>query len=340
MQPQISFSAGPAILPAQVVAQLAEYLSYWPGAGCGAVGMSHRHPAFIDAMAEIELLVRALLDVPDDYHVLWAPGGATQQFAVLPMNLLQDGQAMGFVDTGYWGRRAYGESVKVVDASLVVPEAITDHQFTLWHTVLNETIAGIVPKVVLPGGAVADATSHLFSMPVTVNDFAALYASCQKNLGIPGACLVIVKADALVEKNLPVLWSYPQLAKRNSVANTVPVITMLSILLMLRWMRKQGGVEVLAAQTQQRAQGLYQAVDGSALFNNEVSQSRRSPVNIVFSSGDAKVDQQFISFAEQCGLLGLAGHCSVGGLRASNYVAMTDEGVGRLIQVMQDFERK
>ena len=230
----ISFSAGPAMLPREVIAALSEALIYWPEAGRSLVGISHRHPQFILVMDEIEALIRDLLNVPEGYEVIWAPGGASAQFSLMPLNLLASDEIGAYQLTGYWGELAYREAAKLRTVEAWNPER-QDH-YRYLHTVLNETIAGkliSLPENHLP--VIADATSYLMSLPVAVERFGAVYASCQKNMGIPGLALVIIRRDLLQDRNLPALFFYSRLASEKSLVNTPPVVTLLSILYMLRW---------------------------------------------------------------------------------------------------------
>lgn len=342
-----NFSAGPAMMPAEVVAQLQEALVDWNQSGQGVIGMSHRSQAFLDIIAESEALVRDLLQVPNDYHILWIAGGATQQFSMVPLNLPKNGEA-GYLNTGYWATLAAEEAMKFRDVSLIAQgEAALLGEWTCpqgldyLHITPNETVEGKaiqqLPEVTVP--LVADMTSCLFSMPVNVADYQLLYAGSQKNLGIPGLALVLVRDMTFHKSVLPKQMAYQHYIDFDSLVNTPPTITWVAALLMLRWMARQGGVSALANKNHRQACQLYQAIDHSALFTSMVSPAFRSNINVTFSAQDEAVSQQFIQFAQQHGVFGLQGHRHVGGLRASLYTSMPDTDVAQLVSVIEAFEK-
>ncbi len=358
MARKYNFSAGPAMLPEAVLKKAQEELPDWHGAGASIMEMSHRGKEFVSVHAEAEKDVRDLLGVPDNYKVLFLQGGASAQFATIPMNLLRGKTKADYIWTGSWGKKAISEAKKYcsvnVAASSEGDKFTTIPPFESWslsqdaayvHYTPNETIEGVefhwMPDV---GDVplVADFSSTILSRPIDVSRFGLIYAGAQKNIGPAGVTLVIVRDDLMgdVLPITPSVFDYAQQAKADSMLNTPPTYGIYLAGLVFKWMKAQGGLSAMGAINERKAKKLYAAIDSSSFYSNPVEKSSRSWMNVTFVLANAELDKEFLAGAEETGLTTLKGHRSVGGMRASIYNAMPEAGVDALIDYMADFEKR
>jgi len=358
MARKYNFSAGPAMLPEAVLKQAQEELPDWHGAGASIMEMSHRGKEFVSVHAEAEKDVRDLLGVPDNYKVLFLQGGASTQFATIPMNLLRGKTKADYIWTGSWGKTSISEAKKYCSVS--VAASSEGDKFTTippsesWslsqdaayvHYTPNETIEGVefhwMPNV---GNVplVADFSSTILSRPIDVSRFGLIYAGAQKNIGPAGVTLVIVRDDLMgdVLPITPSVFDYAQQAKADSMLNTPPTYGIYLAGLVFKWMKAQGGLSAMGATNERKAKKLYAAIDSSSFYSNPVEKSSRSWMNVTFVLANAELDKEFLAGAEEAGLTTLKGHRSVGGMRASIYNAMPEAGVDALIDYMADFEKR
>ena len=350
-----NFSAGPAMLPAEVLARAGDEMLDWHGSGMCVMEMSHRGSEFISIAAEAEADLRELLAIPAHYKVLFLQGGATLQFAQVPMNLLHGRGKADYVLTGEWSKKAIKEAKSYCDAA--VAASSEDRKFTYapkqWkvradaayvHFCSNETIGGVeyhsIPDVSVP--LVADASSHFLSRPMDVSKFALIYAGAQKNAGPAGLTFVIVREDLIgkAEKGTPSVMDYKLQADADSMLNTPPTYSVYVAGLVFKWMKQQGGLAAIEKNNVEKAKLLYDFLDSSAFFKNPVAKEDRSRMNVPFTLRDSSLDGAFLKGAEERGMVQLKGHRSVGGMRASIYNAMPLEGVQRLVQYMKEFEAR
>ncbi len=351
-----NFGAGPAMLPRETM-QLAraEFLD-WHGAGMSVMEMSHRSDEFMSIATQTEADFREILAIPDNYKVLFLQGGASSQFAMVPLNLLAGKNTADYFHTGIWSGKALKEAerfckVNVIvddnDALLSVPEAETwslDPDAAYVYYTDNETISGVqfptIPDVAdVP--LVSDMTSNLLSKPLDVSRYGVIFAGAQKNIGPPGLVIVIVREDLLghAPKHIPSMYDYAIQAKNDSMYNTPPTYSWYISGLVLKWIKEQGGLQAMERMSRARSNSLYQAIDESEFYNNPIDPRYRSRMNVPFTLKDDSLNEKFASEAKDHGLVALQGHRSVGGLRASMYNAMPEEGVNTLINFMQEFER-
>ncbi len=353
-----NFSAGPAMLPEAVLQQAQTELTDWHGAGASIMEMSHRGKEFVSVHAEAEQDVRDLLGVPETYKVLFLQGGATGQFAAIPMNLLRGKNKADYILTGSWGKKAIGEAKKYCEVNVAASSEgekfTTIPPFDHWalnadaayvHYTPNETIEGVEFHWIPETGdvpLVGDLSSTIFSRPVDVSRFGLIYAGAQKNIGPAGVTLVIVREDLIGNVLLmtPGVWDYAQQAKADSMLNTPPTYNLYIAGLVFKWVKEQGGLPVMAERNERKAKKLYAAIDGSGFYRNPVDPSCRSWMNVPFVLADPALDGEFLTGAAQAGLTTLQGHRSVGGMRASIYNAMPESGVDALIDYMTDFEKR
>ena len=359
-----NFSAGPAALPEPVLRQAAEEMLEWQGAGCGVMEMSHRGAAFMSIAEAAERDLRDLLSVPDDYRVLFLQGGATQQFAQVPLNLLGGGRAR-YVVSGAWSRKAVREAERMASvvggqvAVAVNTEIDGFRHFPLadeitvraddayLHVCTNETIHGVecfdFAALAAHGvPVVADMSSHILSRPFNVRDFGLIYAGAQKNVGPSGLTLVIVRDDLLGRAwpGIPQMFDYRVMAEQGSMLNTPPTYAIYIAGLVFKWLKQQGGLAAIEAQNRAKAALLYEFIDTCGFYCNEVAPAARSRMNVPFRLRDDTLDKVFVAGAEAAGLAQLKGHKSVGGMRASIYNAMPLDGVRALVDYMDDFARR
>ncbi|MGQ0546576.1 MAG: 3-phosphoserine/phosphohydroxythreonine transaminase [Betaproteobacteria bacterium] len=350
-----NFSAGPAMLPAEVLSRAGDEMLDWHGSGAGVMEMSHRGKEFMSIAAEAERDLRELLAIPAGYKVLFLQGGATLQFAQVPMNLLRGRGKADYVLTGEWSKKAVKEAKAYCDVAIAASSE--DRNFTYapkkWnvrkdaayvHYCSNETIGGVeyheVPSTEVP--LVVDASSHFLSRPFDVSKFGLVYAGAQKNAGPAGLTFVIVREDLVgqAQKGTPTVMDYKLQADADSMLNTPATYAMYIAGLVFKWLKQQGGLPAMEQKNVAKAKLLYDYLDSSQLFKNPVAKEDRSRMNVPFVLKDSSLDESFLTGAAQRGMVQLKGHRSVGGMRASIYNAMPIEGVQCLVDYMRDFERK
>ena len=350
-----NFSAGPAMLPAEVLSRAGDEMLDWHGSGMSVMEMSHRGKEFIGIAADAEKDLRELLAVPAHYQVLFLQGGATLQFAQVPMNLLAGKGKAAYVATGEWSKKAIKEAKQYCDVHIAASSE--DRNFTYaskqWnvrddaayvHYCSNETIGGVefhqVPKAAV--ALVADASSHFLSRPLDVAKFGLVYAGAQKNVGPAGLTIVIVREDLLgrAAKGTPSIMDYKAQADADSMLNTPPSYSIYIAGLVFKWLKALGGVAEMEKRNIAKAKLLYDYLDNTQFYRNPVAKEDRSRMNVPFTLADAKLDEEFLKGAARDGMVQLKGHRSVGGMRASIYNAMPIEGVQRLVSYMKAFEAK
>ena len=348
-----NFNAGPSILPREVIENTAKQILDFNGSGLSLAEISHRAKDFQPVVDEAVALVKELLKVPEGYSVLFLGGGASLEFCMVPYNFLKKKAA--YLNTGTWSKKAikeaklFGEVVEVAssaDANFTfIPKDWTcPEDCDYLHITTNNTIYGTEmrqdPDVKVP--LIGDMSSDIFSRPVDVAKYDCIYAGAQKNLSMAGVTIVIVKDEALgkVERQIPTMLNYQTHVDKGSMFNTPPVVPIYTALETLRWIKKNGGVEEMDRRAHERADLLYAEIDRNKLFRGTVAKEDRSLMNICFVMNDEykELEKPFFDFATSKGMVGIKGHRSVGGFRASCYNAMSVEGVKALIQCMQEFE--
>jgi phosphoserine aminotransferase len=353
-----NFSPGPAMLPEAVLLRVQEELLDWQGSGMSVMEVSHRGSAFVEFAARSEKNLRALLDVPANYKVLFLQGGATLQFASVPLNIAPPGSVVDYVVTGNWSEKAVGEAKRYAEVNVVADSSATT--FTTipdprtWkvsknaaylHYVANETVFGVefhdVPSV-SDAPLVTDMSSNILSRPIDVSRFGVIYAGAQKNVGPAGLALVIVREDLLgrARRETPGAINFKTMAENDSMWNTPPTLSWYIAGLVFEWLAEQGGIAAVAQINQRKAAKLYAAIDGSDFYKNPVEKTARSRMNVPFTLADPKLDDTFLKESKAAGLTNLKGHRVVGGMRASIYNAMPEAGVDALIAFMKDFEKR
>lgn len=353
-----NFSAGPAMLPREVMEQAASELVDWRGRGISVMEMSHRSKEFISISETAESDLREIMQIPNNYNVLFLQGGASSQFAMVPMNLLKDIGTADYFNTGSWSKKAISEAGRFCKVN-VVASSETDNFTSIppkseWslnpnaayvHYTPNETIGGVEFHTIPEVGdvpLVADMSSNILSRSIDVSKFGIIYAGAQKNIGPAGLTVVIVRND-LIGKEIsgtPTMFSYETHAKARSMYNTPPTYSWYIAGLVFKWIKRKGGLEAIADINRRKADKLYNAIDGSDFYSNPVGKDFRSRMNIPFTLSDPSLDGKFLEQAREADLITLKGHRSVGGMRASIYNAMPEEGVDALIAFMEDFEKK
>jgi phosphoserine aminotransferase len=348
-----NFSAGPAVLPAEVLARAGDEMLDWRGSGMSVMEMSHRGPEFMSIAAEAEADLRALLAIPAGYKVLFLQGGATLQFAQVPMNLLRGKGKADYILTGEWSKKAVKEAKNYCDVAIAASSE--DRNFTYapknWkvrpdaayvHYCSNETIGGVeYHEVVEVKGMplVADASSHFLSRPIDVSKFGLIYAGAQKNAGPAGLTIVIVREDLTghAAKGTPTVMDYKLQADADSMLNTPATYSLYIAGLVFKWLKQLGGLGAIEKTNIKKSKLLYDFLDQSKFFRNPIAKEDRSRMNVPFTLKNPALDAEFLKGAETRGMLQLKGHRSVGGMRASIYNAMPLEGVQRLVEYMREF---
>ena len=353
-----NFSAGPAALPEEVLAQAQAEMLDWHGAGLSVMEMSHRGKEFMAIAEQAETDLRELLRIPPNYKVLFLQGGATSQFAMIPMNLIGRTGKADYFRTGSWSKKAINEAsrygsvrigadteVEGKFTSVPVPDAVSVSPDAAYlHYTPNETIEGVeFPYVPETGDVplVADMSSTILSRPLDVSRFGLIYAGAQKNIGPAGLTIVILRED-LIQTPLdgtPTMFSYATHAESGSMYNTPPTYGWYLAGLVFKWLLGNGGLAEMAEVNRRKAQLLYDAIDASGFYSNPVDPVCRSWMNVPFTLADADLDAEFLKQAGDAGLKTLKGHRSVGGMRASIYNAMPEQGVRALVDFMAEFER-
>lgn len=351
-----NFSAGPAALPTEVLAQAAEEMLDYQGSGMSIMEMSHRSKTFVDIAAQAEQDLRDLFGVSDDYHVLFLQGGATGQFAGVPLNLTAGDDTMDFVDTGAWSKKAIKEAAKYCQVNVAASSSASNYDHIpdpanwqlsadakLLHVCSNETIGGVQFQE-FPEHAtlVADMSSDILSRPVNIDQFGLIYAGAQKNIGPAGLTVIIVRKDLCGSARpiTPTFLDYAVQADADSMSNTPPTYSWYLAGLVFQWVKAKGGLAGMQAQNQAKADLLYNAVDASNFYSSPVAKADRSAMNVPFTLADAALDADFLAGAEARGMFNLKGHRSVGGMRASIYNAVPLESVQALVNYMSEFENE
>jgi phosphoserine aminotransferase len=353
-----NFSAGPAVLPVEVLEEAQRDLVALPGVGMSVMEISHRSKPFDEIIQTAESNLRTLGNVPGDYKVLFLQGGASLQFSAVPMNLLTPGASADYIITGDWSKKALKEAKKV--GATKVAASTEAGGFTriprqneldltpgaaYVHMTSNNTIFGTEFKYVPDTGSVPlvnDASSNIFSRPIDVSKFGLIYAGAQKNLGPSGVTLVIVRED-LLERSadaLPSMLNYKTMADNASLYNTPPVFGIYILGLVLKWLIKEGGLGAMAAVNDRKAKTLYDELDRTEYWRPHAEADSRSVMNVTFRLPSEDLEKKFVKEATAAGFDGLKGHRSVGGLRASIYNAFPEAGVDALVQFMREFEKK
>ncbi|MFU8838117.1 MAG: 3-phosphoserine/phosphohydroxythreonine transaminase [Thiohalomonadaceae bacterium] len=353
-----NFSAGPAMLPQAVIEQARDELLDWHGSGMSVMEMSHRGKEYMSIAEQAEADLREVMQIPANYKVLFLQGGASSQFAMVPMNLLRGKTKADYLNTGDWSKKAIAEGKRYCELNIAADTAegnftrapaqaelklSTDAAYV--HYCPNETIRGVeFPYIPETGDIplVADMSSTILSRPIEVSRFGVIYAGAQKNIGPAGLTVVIVREDLIGQTiaGTPTMFDYKIHMENDSMYNTPATYSWYLSGLVFAWLKKNGGLEKMAETNQRKAAKLYAAIDGSDFYANPVEITSRSWMNVPFTLADAELDASFLSEAKKEGLVTLKGHRSVGGMRASIYNAMPEEGVDALVAFMADFEKR
>lgn len=350
-----NFGAGPCILPKEVFEEASKAVLDFNGTGLSILEVSHRSKEFEAVVVETERLVRELLNVPQGYSILFLQGGASQQFAMVPMNLLPEGGKAAYLDTGVWATKAAKEAKKLGQVEIVASSSDKNYTYipkdysipadaAYFHFTSNNTIYGTevfeTPQTNLP--VVVDMSSDILSRKIDVSEFDLIYAGAQKNMGPAGVTLVIIK-DELFGKSgrtNPTIFEYEAHAKAGSMYNTPPVFSIYVSMLNLRWLKAKGGVEVIEQENIIKARTLYDEIDRNPFFKGTANLEDRSRMNVTFVMENPDFEAEFLELAKERGLIGIKGHRSVGGFRASIYNALTISSINALVDAMREFEEK
>ncbi len=349
-----NFNAGPSMLPREVIENTAKQILDFNGSGLSLAEISHRAKDFQPVVDEAVALIKELLSIPSGYSVLFLGGGASLEFCMVPYNFLVN--KAGYLNTGTWAKKAmkeaqlFGETIEVASSAddnySYIPKGWTcPADLNYLHVTTNNTIYGteIRTDIEVPVRLIGDMSSDIFSRPVDVSKYDCIYAGAQKNLAMAGVTLVIVKDDALghVSRTIPTMLDFRIHVAKGSMFNTPPVVPIYSALETLRWLKKNGGVEEMDKRAHMRAEILYGEIERNKLFKSVVNEEDRSVMNICFVMAEEYKDLEkpFLEYATSQGMVGIKGHRSVGGFRASCYNAQTIEGVHALVECMQDFEK-
>lgn len=353
----VNFSAGPATLPLAVLEQVQAEMLDWQGSGMSVMEMSHRDKEFMSIAQTAEADLRQIANIPANYKVLFLQGGATGQFTFLPMNLLRGKAGFDYVLTGDWGKKAAKEAAKYGKVNIAassegdkftsIPDVSNwklDPNAAYVHITPNETIHGVefhaepetngVPLV-------ADMSSNILSREIDISKYGLIYAGAQKNIGPSGITIVIVREDLIgnAVPTTPGIFDYKQMADNESMLNTPPCFAWYVSGLVFKWIKDNGGLAAVGERNARKAAALYGYIDSQDFYSNPVAKANRSRMNVPFVLANAELDAEFLKGAKAAGLSGLKGHRSVGGMRASLYNAMTQDGVNALIEYMKEFAR-
>jgi len=358
MARKFNFSAGPAMLPTAVIERAQAEMPDWNGSGMSVMEMSHRGKEYMSIAAKAENDLREVMAIPDNYKVLFLQGGASAQFAMVPLNLLGDKDTADYLNTGMWSKKAIAEARRYCTVNLAadtsengfttVPtqdELKLSPDATFVHYTPNETIGGVEFDYIPDTGEVplvADMSSTILSRPIDVSKFGVIYAGAQKNIGPAGLCIVIVREDLLGKAKdfTPAMFNYETHAAAGSMYNTPPTYAWYVAGLVFEWIKENGGLAAMAEVNRRKADKLYAVIDDSDFYANSVAKNGRSWMNVTFTLAEPELDTDFLAGAAEKGLLTLKGHRSVGGMRASIYNAMPEAGVDALVAYMQEFESK
>jgi len=353
-----NFCAGPAALPEAVLKQAQKELLDWQGKGVSVMEMSHRSDEFVGIANQAEQDLRDLLNIPEHYKVLFMQGGASQQFAQIPLNFLPESSSADYIDTGIWSRKSIDEAQRYGHVNVAASAKKYDYfsipgqnewqlnkQAAYVHYTTNETIGGLQFDWIPESGdvpLVVDMSSDILSRPIDVSRFGMIYAGAQKNIGPSGLVVAIVREDLLgkARASCPTMLDYKVAADNGSMYNTPPTFSWYLSGLVFKWLKEQGGVEGMAKLNFEKQRQLYEYIDKSDFYTNPISKNARSWMNIPFRLADARLEQAFLAGAQERALLNLQGHRSVGGMRASIYNAVPMAAVEALIDYMRAFEKE
>jgi phosphoserine aminotransferase len=357
MSQAYNFSAGPAMLPREVLEKMQSELLDYGKAKASVMEISHRGADFMELAQKSEQDLRDLMGIPNNFKVLFLQGGASAQFSMVPINLLRGKNIASYAHTGHWSKKAIAEAKRYCDVNVVTDSSENKYtdidDFSNWnidansaylHYTPNETIAGLefnyTPEVDMP--LVADMSSTILSRPIDVSKYGVIYAGAQKNIGPAGLTIVIVREDLIgkVVENQPILFNYETQSKNDSMYNTPSTFAWYAAGRVFEWLKEKGGVEGMAKINQSKAQKLYSVIDESDFYSNPVAVKYRSWMNVPFILADDSLDKLFLEKAYEANLLALKGHRSVGGMRASIYNAMPESGIDALINFMKAFEKE
>lgn len=352
-----NFNAGPSTLPEEVLKQARDEMLDWNGLGMSVMEISHRSKPFMAMAAEAEADLRELLNIPKNYKVLFLQGGARLQFAMVPLNLLRDKKTADYLNTGVWSKLAIAEAKRYCDVNVVASSETSGFTTILpvssWklnpnaaylHFTSNETVNGlefrVEPETKVP--LVADMSSNILSRSIDVKKYGLIYAGAQKNMGPAGLTIAIVREDLLGSTLpfAPTMLDYKIHADNDSLYNTPPTFAWYVTGLVFKWLKRRGGVAAMAEINQRKANKLYQFIDASNFYHNNIDPDYRSRMNVIFTLADEKFNEIFLQQATASGLAGLKGHKLLGGMRASLYNAVSEKAVDALIEFMADFERR
>lgn len=346
-----NFSAGPSMLPLEVLQQAKEEMTDYRGSGMSVLELSHRSALFMEIIEGAEVLLRDLLRIPSNYQVLFLQGGATLQFSMLPLNLATKSKKIDFINTGIWSKKAISEAEKFAEVHIVASSFTGIPKLEGWHSdadylhiTTNNTIEGTrftsIPDTNIP--IVADMSSNILSEEIDVSQFGVIYAGAQKNIGPAGLTVVIIRNDLLERspEDCPTYLDYNTHVKHHSLYNTPTTFSIYMAKLVFEWLGKQGGIAEIEKKNKEKAGVLYNFLDESNLFSTPASKEDRSLMNVPFQTTSDEWNKLFIKRAEEGGLVNLKGHRSIGGMRASIYNAMPIEGVRKLVSLMREFEKE
>lgn len=350
-----NFNSGPSILPREVLEQASKAILDFNGLGLSILEIGHRTPWFTEVIEEARSLVRELMELDDSYSVLYLQGGATTQFMQVPLNLLGTGKSAAYINNGIWGKKAineasvFGSAITVSDTgdkkhNYIQKNFTVPKQASYLHYTTNNTVEGTqwhsIPEADIP--LIADMSSDIFSRPVDFNKLSMIYAGAQKNAGAAGATIAVIKKDILgkIDREISPILDYRNHIKAESMLNTPPVFAVYVSMLTLRWIIKEGGLPEMERRAKERAALLYQALDGLEVFQPLVEKQDRSLMNATFTTKDPALESDFLELCKESGMVGVKGHRSVGGLRASMYNAMPLSSVTALVDLMETFNKK
>ena len=357
MPRKFNFGAGPATMPESVLLEVQEELLDWNGLGLSVMEISHRSPEFIEIAKQAETDFRDLLSIKDDYAVLFTHGGATMQNAAVPLNLAAKDGIADYVNSGHWAKRSMKEAERYTNVNVAASSEDSNFNYfpeqNSWtvsedssyiHYTPNETIGGLCLRSIEYSNVpiVADYSSGILSEPIDIDKFSLIYGGAQKNIGPSGLGFVIVKKDLLgnAQSITPNLLNYTLIHEGESMSNTPPTFAWYVAGKVFKWLKSHGGVEEIGKINNRKAKKLYQFIDDSNFYENNINKENRSIMNIPFLLGNDDLDTKFLSESKNAGLLALKGHRSVGGMRASIYNGLPEEAVDTLIEFMDDFEKK
>jgi phosphoserine aminotransferase len=350
-----NFNSGPSVLPQEVLQQASQAIIDFNGIGLSILEIGHRTGWFVDVIEEAKFLVKELMQLNDDYAVLFLHGGATTQFMQVPMNLLDDHETAAYCDNGIWGNKAFKEASLFGNALLAASSADKKHTYInkeldipanakYLHITSNNTVEGTqwhtYPSATIP--LVADMSSDIFSKEINFNQFSLIYAGAQKNMGAAGVNLVVIKKDVLgiVKRRIPSIMDYQKHIDANSLMNTPPVFAVYVAMLTLRWIKKEGGLKVMERRSKERSHKLYATIDALPIFTSFINKEDRSDMNAVFFMKDELLLEEFLEECKINGMIGVKGYRTVGGIRVSMYNALPLESVQAFCDLANAFAEK